>query len=105
MAIVAMHTDWTSSFFLPFFGFPSKLSFCLPFFARTKAMVAEGTNPHPDLFGAIVLLAVNAKYPLDAIKEMAFGIRLTATGVPLSPSVVIPNDFRCKHDRCYGQDD
>ena len=91
MAIVAMHTDRAS-----FSSLHRLLSF-----ACIEAVVAERANPHPDWFGAVVLLAVHTKHALDAINETTFGIRLTTTGGPQSLVIVVPNDLCCEYDCCY----
>ena len=103
MAVVTMHTDWAR--LLSLLDTLLELPLSLPFFACMEAMTTKRTNPYPDHFGAVVLPAVDAKYSLDAIKEMAFGIRLTATGGPLSLSIVVPSDFCCKYDCCNEQND
>ena len=97
MIIVAMYTNWTR--LLPV------LLLRLPFFACIKAVIAERANPYPDLLRAVVLHAANAKYSLNAVDETTLIIRLTTTGGLLSPSIVVPNDFRCKGNRCNEQND
>ena len=97
MAVVTMYADWTR--LLSLLDTLLELFLCLPFFACMKAMTTKGTNPYPDLLGAVVLHAVDAKYSLNAVKETTSIIRLTTTGGLLSPSIVVPNDF-CRKDNC-----
>ena len=103
VTVVAMYADWTRLLLL--LDTLLELLLCLPFFACMKAVTTERTNPYPDLLGAVVLHAVNAKYSLNAVEETTFIIRLTTTGGLLSPSIVVPNDFRCKGNCCNEQDD
>ena len=98
---MAMHTDWTR--LLSLLDTLLELFLCLPFFACMKAMTTKGTNPYPDLLGAVVLHAVDAKYSLNAVDETTLIIRLTTTGGLLSPSIVVPNDFCCKDNCCDEQ--
>ena len=101
MAVVTMYADWTRLLLL--LDLLLELFLRLPFFACMKAVTTERTNPYPDLLGAVVLHAVDAKYSLNAVKETTSIIRLTTTGGLLSPSKVVPNDFCCKDNCCNEQ--
>ena len=101
MIVVTLYADWTR--LLPLLDLLLELFLRLPFFACIKAVIAERTNPYPDLLRAVVLHAIDAKYSFNAVKGTTSIIRLTTTGGHLSPSIVVPNDFCCKYDCCNEQ--